>query len=515
MKTNQELPLGLETIVSRLNFGYEGPENVNGLDIFTVDLMDWNLRLTEKNPVIWIKPQDLKGKSSFEVIEQVQDVVRSRRWQNAINLVFIDTNTSEIETLKASTMPTFVIINLDQQKTIQEADSPTAATLDILLSQLSRTQLSPFEVNKPVEGNQFFGRSTEINKVLQHPENNYLFLGLRRIGKTSLLKEIHRRMDKNDPPRGDKIPRIFVDCSMMGTEDDFLKHITYKLAPKESKMLLRRASESSRYKSMMFERFAKIHGAPVTFFLDELDRLLVNLGGGHELFDLLRAAWGEGYARFIMAGYRKAALAYTDQKGPFYNFTNVERLLNLKKPDLSNMIKRNFEDLRVTIKNRETFINRVFRETAGHPNYVQYYCKTILNYLEEEDRDEISEDDLGLIYRDRGFRDHVIGTFETNTDVIERALVYVLILEFNDPTVVIRFDQRDMDRILNEAGISLRMELLNRACRNLDNVGIFRQERHSYEFNIPLFQKMLSEAQDVEFQFEKIREEILTSPSLE
>ncbi len=514
MTTTPDLPPALRTITERLKFQYRGPYKVGRFESYEVDLSGWSLSLTDTNPCIWVQSSDLEALSPPELGDSLRDVIRERGWQNSTVLVFVDGNTKPLRPHLSRALPTFVLINAKQQARIQKADSPTAVTLDILLGQMPRSQLAPYETNKPVVGSQFFGRQPEINKVLQHPDTSYLFIGIRRIGKTSLLKEIQRRMDRIDPPAENQIRRLYIDCTVISSEQEFLRTLTYQLDPAELKLLMGRAAKSKRYQRMMFDRFASLHGQPITFLIDELDRLLAHIGNQRGLFDVLRAAAIAGKARFIMAGFRRAMEAATNQQSPFFNLAAEVRLGRLKLVDVKNMVLGPLERLRITIQNREGVVNRINRETAGLPNYVQFYCKTLLEHLDDEGRDTIIEDDLSSVYDNREFRDFVLDTFMSNTESLERALVYALAAEDRSPGRQQRFSQRMMDSFLKKRKLDLKYEYLDRACRSLEVAGVFNQVGRDFEFAVPLFQRMLHETRDVDFLFEKTREEILTAKLL-
>ena len=509
MVTAPDFPLALRTIKERLNFSCSSPRQVGRFQTYEVDLSDWNLSLTDASPCIWIKAADLKALSPPELTENVRDVVRERGWQNSTVLLFVDGRSDFLHTYLPSALPTFVIIGLEQQEQIQAADAPTAVTLDILLSQMSRSQLAPYEINKPVIGSRFFGRRMELNKILQHPDANYLFLGIRRVGKTSLLKELKQRMDRLDPPGADQIRRLYIDCTVINSEAEFLRTLAYHLDHSEMKMLLGRAAESTRYQKLMFDRFASLHGAPITFLIDELDRLLRKVGNQWDLFDVLRAASNAGKARFIMAGYRGAMRASTNQQSPFFNLAETINLGSLNRSEVRQMIVAPMERLRITIQNRENVINRINRETAGLPNYVQFYCKTLLEQLDEEGREVITEDDLQVVYENREFRNFVLDTFMSNTEAVERALVYALVAVDDHPVGQSVFSQRSMDDVLKTRKLILTYEQLDQACRNLAVAGVFNEVGRDFEFAAPLFQHMLRQTRDVEFLFDKTREEIL------
>jgi AAA+ ATPase superfamily predicted ATPase len=443
--------------------------------------------------------------------DHIRDVVRERRWQNNTILLLIDGNGDRLQPHLPTAMPVFVRINQDQQKAIQNADSPTAVTLDILLKQMPRSQLAPYETNKPVVGSQFFGRRQEKNKVLSHPQRNYLFLGVRRIGKTSLLKELQQEMNRLDPPEQDRIRRLYVNCIVISSEEEFWRALIYELDKSEIRLLSRGLAESSRSQRLLFDRFAAIHGGPITFFIDELDRLLEKLSDKKQLFDVLRAASIAGKARFIMAGYRRAMIASANQQSPFFNMAEVSNLRHLNRAEVRYMIVAPMERLRISIQNREEIVNRINRETAGLPNYVQFYCKTLLDQLDREGRDTITEDDLQLVYENLEFRNFVLNTFIYNTEPLERALVYSLIVEGGDRIRQDTFSEPNIDEVLKKHNLQVKYQQLDQACQNLAIAGVFNQVGRDYEFAVPLFQRILRLTKDVGFLLEKTLEEIQAS----
>ncbi|MDH4125667.1 MAG: winged helix-turn-helix domain-containing protein [Gammaproteobacteria bacterium] len=64
----------------------------------------------------------------------------------------------------------------------------------------AQTPVVPFVVGQWVRGERFYGRSAQISEILDGPRNCIWLLGTRRIGKTSLLKQIEY-MAETDPDR--------------------------------------------------------------------------------------------------------------------------------------------------------------------------------------------------------------------------------------------------------------------------------------------------------------------------
>ena len=502
------MPPALVTLTDKMNYAYSGPQTVGRFSIFDIDLADLKLSFTDRTPCIWVQSNDLRDLSPVELSQHLQDVARQKGWNNEKVLVFMDGELPLIREYLPRYLPAFILFGKKDQEQIQKADAPTAILFDVLCHQLKRSYLAPYEVHLPVAGNRFFGRQTEINKVLQHGINSYLFLGIRRIGKTSLLQELQRLMDKYDPPEEGQRRRVYLDCSVVTTEEEFLRAVITEVDPRGLKFLLGRAVQSKRYKRMMFDHFVSIYGAPMTFLIDEIDRLLYNLGEDTSLLDVLRSAATSGKVRFIMAGFRRPLNQYGSEQSPFYNFAEKVRLGKMLRNDVKDMVLVPMEQLGVKFKNREGVVNRILSETGGLPNYIQFYCQTLLEKIDETGRNEISEDDLELVYDNREFRDFVIETFMSNTERVEQALVYALIAEDRYPMGDGVFSQRDIDEVLKHRNLRLTLDQLERVCRNLEVGGVLNQVGRDYEFAVPLLQRTLNEARDVNFLFDKIHEEI-------
>ncbi len=502
------MPLALQTLTDKLKFSFSGPEQVGQFQTFSIDLADLKLSLTDRTPCVWVQADDVRELSPISLSQHLKDVARQMNWNNEKVLVFLDGESPLLREYLPKYLPAFIILTSADQTNVHSANAPTIALLDILRRQVNRANLAPYEVHVPVAGNRFFGRQPEINKVLQHATSSYIFLGIRRIGKTSLLLELQRLLNKLDPPEPGQRRRVYIDCSVVTSEEEFLQAIINEVDPRGMKFLMGRAMQSKRYKRMMFDHFVSLHGEPMTFLIDEIDRLLANLDREGELFDVLRSAATSGKVRFVMAGFRKPMHLYGSEESPFYHFAYKIRLGKMQRNDVKDMVLMPMESLGIKIKNREGVVNRIMRETGGLPNYVQFYCQTLLEQVDETGREEIDEDDLSSVYDNREFRDFVLETFMTNTERVEQALVYALIAEDQSPLKNSTFSERYIDDVLKARGIPLTLDALERVCRNLDVGGVFNQVGKDFEFAVPLLVRTLDEARDVEFLFEKMREEI-------
>ena len=508
MLRDSEYPLALAALTERLNFHHSGPITTGGFQTFSVALSEWSLSLTHATPCIWVKEMDLLAHPPAQLMLSLRDVAREREWHNAIILLFVDGAADALRPHVPPTTPKFVFIEREEQRLIAQADSPSRLMLDILMRQVPRAQLAPYESSRPVFGSRFFGRDTEINRIKNHPDRSYVVTGLRRVGKTSLLKEVMRRMDEADPVDGKQTRRFYLNCAVIDSEEEFYRALAGGLDPLHQKELMREVGKATRYRKLMFDRFYSLHGGTITIFLDEIDRLLTRAGDQSTLMDVMRSASSDETAaghpkvRFILSGFR-LAMHTSNSRDSAWDFAEAIQLGPLMRNDVTRMIVGPLGGLRITIENQAGVVRRIHRETAGLPHNIQLYCRALLELLDSEQRDILTEDDLKYVYESETFQDYILESFRQEMRPEEKAIVYALIAEPGDLTSQQLYTQRIMDDYLKKRGLSLKGDVLDNCCRNLTSAGVFNRVGTNYEFAVPIFQQILRETRDVELLLEK------------
>ena len=435
-------------------------------------------------------------------------VAREGGWHNAITRLFVDGAADALRPHVPPTTPKFVFIEREEQRLIAQADSPSRLMLDILMRQVPRAQLAPYESSRPVFGSRFFGRDTEINRIKNHPDRSYVVTGLRRVGKTSLLKEVMRRMDEADPVDGKQTRRFYLNCAVIDSEEEFYRALAGGLDPLHQKELMREVGKATRYRKLMFDRFYSLHGGTITIFLDDIDRLLTRAGDQSTLMDVMRSASSDETAaghpkvRFILSGFR-LAMHTSNSRDSAWDFAEAIQLGPLMRNDVTRMIVGPLGGLRITIENQAGVVRRIHRETAGLPHNIQLYCRALLELLDSEQRDILTEDDLKYVYESETFQDYILESFRQEMRPEEKAIVYALIAEPGDLTSQQLYTQRIMDDYLKKRGLSLKGDVLDNCCRNLTSAGVFNRVGTNYEFAVPIFQQILRETRDVELLLEK------------
>ena len=468
--------------------------------LFYMDLSSWKLRLSSRTPVIWVQTKDLDGISSQHVMESLGDVLRERNLTRQIVLVIIDGNSFPLFRHKTNLNHSLVLIGAEGQKNVLQSRRPTGELLDIISAQVPISYLSPYETRAPVTGSRFFGREHEVSRILANPDTNHAILGIRRIGKTSLLRETERILLEQEAAAR----VVYLECSDLLSTDDYIREVVRKLNPRELPRL-----ELQKYVFFFpnfLERMSKQFKSKIIFLLDEVDNLVIMQRGDWELFRMLRASSNKGACQYIIAGFREAMREQYMLDSPFYNFTQEIRLSEFTRQQARNLVVTPMENLRVRFKNEDEVISRIYEETAGHPNLIQYYCLILLRQLDQTGEREISPKSLIDVYADEGFTSHLLTSFMQNTENREKALIYALMISTKEAGSK-GFGQEEIDNVLRKGGISLPQKDIDEACNVLTLAGVIHRKGKEFYFTSPVFTKVLKQTYDLDYLFRKVKDE--------
>ena len=276
------------------------------------------------------------------------------------------------------------VLVLDQaaQTAVRDARRPSGELLDRLSAQIDLSLLTPYETSKPVTGSRFFGREFEIRRILQGADSNFAIMGIRRIGKTSLMREIERQLKEQAQERGDEDAGqriIFMDCSAISSPAHFMQEVVRKLRPQELTRLS--SKQFPIYFPDFLGRMAQRYGGPLVFFLDEFDKVLTWHDEDDSLLNALRASSNQGQSRYVVGGFREVMRAFSNLDSPLYNFARPVRLKEFSREQTAAMVLGPLEKLGVRFERPNDVVDRIFDETAGQPNLIQFYCSILVERL--------------------------------------------------------------------------------------------------------------------------------------
>jgi len=336
-----------------------------------------------------------------------------------------------------------------------------------LLRTFGTLRLSPYHSRIPAVGGTFFGRA-QILKQAFLVNDNFTFVGNRRIGKTSLLQEIkHRLMLQKDQP---------VTAELYGSRcrstSDALSKILRQIDPKAADKAQADLVEHFPQKVKQLARERRI-----VVFIDEFDRLIdMDEAASHELMDSLREAFYQTEnTRLYTAGFRSVRRAMQDVKSPLYGFTSRIVVGPLSSSEAREMIEAPLLNLGIDVR-ATPLSSLIYNETAGHPELVQICCSEIIKSFDERKKIPDPTDLLSAVFRTEDFRERVFGAFFANTNQHEKLVSYLLMrlgLEKGGDFGTFDFDLKDIDRLVKDTGFRLTVDQLYEIWHNLVLCGIF------------------------------------------
>lgn len=474
-------------------------KEILGLRVWYVDLSSLRLRFSARSPLIGLPRQEVQQRSPEEILGTLKDIILQLQVQDRIPIVLLEGRCAELRRLVNAPPYYMVVLDEEDMTSIIDSRSPRDELLARIRYQVPLSFLSPYEASAPVTDSQFFGREYEIRTILGHPNTCYTVIGTRRIGKSSVLKEVQRRMEAADP---DADRFIYIDCMAFSNMLAFFEQIVSRLHPREYTRLWRMGANYAGYFPQFMQRMKAMRKGVIVFFMDEIDHLLkFDRENDYALMKALRACSQEGSCRLIFSGFREAQRELGETESPF-NFTSTLLILsNLSQNQAADLIGSPMDSLGVEIASRDQVVRRIYHETAGHPNFIQHYCLALIRQLDETGTRKITPEHLSRLADDDSFRVRVLETFVFNTNDLEKAVAYAVADRQ-------QFSIEDVDRQMKRRRLLLGTRELEDACRKLELLGVVDQVSQGFKFAIPVFPQLLREIYGGEFLFAKAKENL-------
>jgi len=307
------------------------------------------------------------------------------------------------------------------QETI-ETEQPRAALNEVFGQWLYRRDL--FNVNFPVVGRRFFGRNRDLDELRDAISDSLpvgLF-GLRKVGKTSLLKELARRAGDN----GDiyvyldllRIPsdvlnfrwiywRLASELHYLTIQNTRLKKIKWRLGGNYESFLdvPPELAVATAFDADLASILKALQELPVgtrpkiVILLDEIERLLPNsqgkegLNGYFDFFSYLRGVSQETVHLSLVVTGANAAISevaqFQGRDNPTFNFFKQVYLRLLPSPDCNAMLT--ILGRGMGIKFAKGAIPEIVNLTGGHPFFSRQFCSFIADQYRERPL-EVSEE---------------------------------------------------------------------------------------------------------------------------
>jgi hypothetical protein len=209
----------------------------------------------------------------------------------------------------------------------------------------------------------FFGRESELRTLSVDLPRNYLVVGSRQMGKTSLLKALER------------LAQMRHDVNVQFVT------LTSGDLPGELASRLNRPRPQSA--TELYTLCAGTIDHPRLWLLDEADVLVQsNLDPQQDWWRTLRALSQEKLAYFVLSGFWQLhAAARLDSQHPLRNFGNILRLGPLYRDAGRALVTRPMAALQLSYAS-DSLVERILDETGLHPNLLAQVCSGLIETLD-------------------------------------------------------------------------------------------------------------------------------------
>jgi len=350
----------------------------------------------------------------------------------------------------------------------------------VFAEQLTLTQISPYQlgggVNRP---SMFFGREKIISYIVGRESSNYMFIGSRQIGKSSLLKALHREYQK----RGDLSYYISLN------EGDLLKGVKSALKLKNADMdeIISFISKSEKSYILL---------------IDEADKFIVNeKKNSYKILNVFRKLSEEGRCSFVLAGFWELyKYAVLDYQSPLKNFGEIIEIGALEYEACQKMIKEPMKQLGFEFEN-EDVIEKIIEKTGQRANLIALVCHNIIENLGKEKR-VIDKTASEKAMKQKNVTELFNSWRELDSSKranrLDRIIVYATVKrDF--------FTLNDLLEKLKNEGLSIDIADLEKSIERLIvSYTIQKTKNRKYSYKVPLFREYILKS---EFEL-KLKEEI-------
>lgn len=267
---------------------------------------------------------------------------------------------------------------------------------------------NPYIVGSPIDNaDQFYGRKELLNSILNSSNRTFCIIGLRRVGKTSLLKRLEELFEEQNQ-------KIAIYLSLQG------RYNSYKMGHAVLKALAKKKAKHEVIKNFYYNHEEPIdlvqvleqwkdhceeHNVNTLLLVDEAEMLLPQQKDGNEYFpvdleNLRRVLVDEGRRiKTVITGSReikKLRDQITPLTSPFLNGFKMFSLNPLNEEESAKLITQN-----QTIKIEDQLVQEIVSKCGGHPFFIQINCFDIYDYekviLSPKSKWDLSDDILNIL----------------------------------------------------------------------------------------------------------------------
>ncbi|CAB5703791.1 Uncharacterised protein [Delftia tsuruhatensis] len=352
---------------------------------------------------------------------------------------------------------------------------PVQVLLRLLSGQLQVTRISPYQTRGGVTREDvFFGRERLLARVLNREPANYLVVGGRQLGKSSLLKAVQRRLQEHPS----------VACHYISLRD-------HRLAPRLAAQF--GLPVTAPLEEIIGHLQSQSQGMRLYLLIDEADLFFRDEARhGYPQLSALRALSEEGRCWFMLAGFWDLyAAALLDYQSPLRNFGEILAIGGLEPAACHALATEPLRRLRLGFAS-DALVERLIEASGRRANLVAILCQECLEALGPDER-VIEERHLSQALASQPVQDALVGWGRLSTDEhacrLDRIAVYHTAQQ--GWTSLNALDAL----VHSQGGATGQAQALRRALSRLQLAYVLRRDTAQgvhdarYSFTIPLLQR--------------------------
>jgi WD40 repeat protein len=355
-------------------------------DAWALALPPLRLRFARDTAVVVIDGTRLE---SGEAERRMADVFQDGRGPSQV-LVLDRTQTQNArEVLQDVPRVRSVVVGADRLRDLLLAEEPVRLLETTISEQVAVSELSPYQVAGGVKlDNLFFGREREVRAIADRAMRNFLVVGQRQMGKSSLLLAVLRRLQS----------RTDVEAQYVELADADLHR---RLAREREKLPAPGAPLPP-----LADIAAGVPSKPRVWLIDEADDFIAaDAKAGYPVLQELRALAEEGRAYFVLAGFWELYRAVVlDEKQPLRNFGEHLRLEPLDARAATDLITEPMKALGLHW-DAPTTPEYLLEQTGRRANLLVLACKALVESLPPETHTLTREHVERMLREDKDLRD--------------------------------------------------------------------------------------------------------------
>jgi len=341
-------------------------------------------------------------RSAFRKIQKMLPTIDKR---SRLTLLFSFLNKSNPKFLAFKQILSTNSIPLISIHSVLTSNKDIGATLKLLLlnhSNLKIDFLNPYDPFNTPKNRMFFGRKELIDKVLGN-NSNLVIVGPRRIGKTSLVKQVQKTkgyviekfMSKSEFYQYSYVDLRISDGILIEELCESIIEgfeLDISLIPGARKRIDKDKDLFEYNNRGALVYLIDKYLGELTIILDEIDNWLSkDEENGWTCLNFLRSICDKGKAKMILVGYEGLDFYLSQDKFPFYGRTKRIFIEPLDRDGIAELVRQPLEELNLNFENLERAIYLIWYASSGRPNVVHDICIKILELLFTRNQSQINE----------------------------------------------------------------------------------------------------------------------------